>query len=128
MQGETAATYGYANAAVAQPVDDDLYEAAIDAFANLATPTAVDHGIVANLTDANYCLTKQLEENVQALKEIGALIKKERNNHGVHKPFTPSIDNYCWTRGYNLAETHKIVNCMYPKNEHRHEATNSNTM
>jgi hypothetical protein len=45
MQGESAATSYYANAAVAQP-EDDLAEAAIDAFANLATATAVDRGIV----------------------------------------------------------------------------------
>jgi hypothetical protein len=44
MQGESAATSGYANAAVAQPADDDLVEGSIDSFANLATATAVDHG------------------------------------------------------------------------------------
>jgi hypothetical protein len=41
IQCESAATSGYANAVVAQP-DDDLAEAAIDAFANLASATAVD--------------------------------------------------------------------------------------
>jgi hypothetical protein len=35
MQGESVTTSGYANAAVAQP-DEDLAEAVIDAFANLA--------------------------------------------------------------------------------------------
>jgi hypothetical protein len=44
MQGETAATYGYANAAVAKPADNDLVGAAIDAFANLVTSTSVDLG------------------------------------------------------------------------------------
>jgi hypothetical protein len=46
MQGETAAAYGYANAAVAQPADYDLVGAAIDTFVNLATATAVYRGIV----------------------------------------------------------------------------------
>jgi hypothetical protein len=60
MQGKSDATSGYANADVAQP-EDGLAEAAIDAFANLATATALDRDIVATLTDANYCLAKQLE-------------------------------------------------------------------
>jgi hypothetical protein len=42
MQGESSATSGYANAAISQP-EDDLAEAALDAFVNLATATAVDH-------------------------------------------------------------------------------------
>jgi hypothetical protein len=45
-----------------QPADDDLAEAAIDAFANLDTATAVDRGSVSTLTDAHFCVTKQLEE------------------------------------------------------------------
>jgi hypothetical protein len=95
LKDETSAASWYANAAVAQPVDDS----AIDTFANLVTATSVDCGIVATFTDVNSCLTKQLEENDQALKEIRALLKKERNNCGARKPFTPSIDNFCWTRG-----------------------------
>jgi hypothetical protein len=60
MQGESTATSGYANAAGAQP-DEDLAEAAIDAFANLASATAVDRSIMAALTEANARLVKQLE-------------------------------------------------------------------
>jgi hypothetical protein len=58
---------GCANAVVAQP-EDKLAEAALDAFANLATATVVDHGIVETLTDANSHLAKKLEESAQALK------------------------------------------------------------
>jgi predicted RecB family nuclease len=104
MQGETAAASGYANAGVAQPADDDLAEADIDAFSNLATATSVDRGTFSTLTDANSLLTKQLEENAQALKENRALLKKERNDRCARKPFTPSLDSYCWTRGYNIAK------------------------
>jgi hypothetical protein len=84
MQGETAAASGYANVAVSQPEFYDLYEAVIDAFFNLATATAVDRGIVATLTGAHFRLTKQLEETAQTLKEIRALLKKERNDSGAH--------------------------------------------
>jgi hypothetical protein len=68
MQGESVATSRCANAAVAQPAEDDLSESAIDAFANLEKSTAVDLGIVATLTYANARLAKQLEESVQVLK------------------------------------------------------------
>jgi hypothetical protein len=106
MQGETAAASRYANAAVAQPADDDLSGADINAFANLATATAVDHGIVATLTESTSLLTKQLEGSYQYLKEIRALLKKERSDRSSRKPFAPSNDNYCWTCGYKIARNH----------------------
>jgi hypothetical protein len=59
MQGKSTATSRYANAAVAQQ-EDDLAKSAIDAFANLATATAVDRDIVATLTDTNSRLARQL--------------------------------------------------------------------
>jgi hypothetical protein len=126
MQGESAATSGYANAAVAQP-DEDLAEAAIDDFANLASATAVDRAIVATLTEANSRLAKQLEESAQALKEVKALLKKERSDRVARKPFSPSVDNYCWTHGYKLARNHTSMNCLYPKTGHKKEATKSNS-
>jgi hypothetical protein len=128
MQGETAAASGYANAAVAQPADDNLAGAAIYAFANLATATVVDRGIVATLTDVNSRLTKKLEETSQTLIESRALLKKERNNRGSRKPFAPSIDNYCWTRGYKIARNRTSENCMYPKTRHKRDGTKNNNM
>jgi phage shock protein A len=64
------------NAAVAQS-EDDLAEQALGAFENLATVTDVDRGVVAQLTEANSPLEKQLEDNATALKEVKALLKKE---------------------------------------------------
>jgi hypothetical protein len=125
MQGESAATSGYANAAVAQP-DEDLAEAAIDAFANLASATAIDRSIVATLTEANARLVKQLEESAQALKEVKALLKKERGDRASCTPFAPSVDNYCWSHGYKLARNHTSMNCLYPKTGNKKEATKSN--
>jgi hypothetical protein len=57
-RGGAAAASRYTNPAVAQPADEDLARAAIDAFANLATANAVDRGIAAALTEANSRLTK----------------------------------------------------------------------
>jgi hypothetical protein len=51
MKGEAAAASGYANAAVSQPADDDLSEAAIYDLVNLATATAVDRDIVTTMND-----------------------------------------------------------------------------
>jgi hypothetical protein len=127
MQGESAATSGYANDDFAQP-DEDLAEAAIDAFANLASATAVDRAVVATLTEANARLAKQLEESAQALKEVKALLKKERSERVARKPFAPSLSNYCWTHGYKIARNHTSMNCMYPKTGHKKEATKSNNM
>jgi hypothetical protein len=124
MQGESAATSGYANAAVAQP-DADLDEAAIDAFANLASATVVDRSIVATLTEANARLVKQLEESSKALKEVKALLKKERDGRASRKPFAPSVDNYCWSHGYRLTRNHTSMNFLYPKTGHKKEASNN---
>jgi hypothetical protein len=135
MQGETVGAQGYANTDVAQP-EDVLAEQALGAFANLATATAVDRGVLAQLRQANSRLAKQLEYNATALKEIKALIKKEREeraNSGSserppHHNSTPSSDNYCWSHGYKLARTHTSQTCMYPKEVHQREATKANNM
>jgi hypothetical protein len=64
MQGESAATAGYHSANTAMTQDEDqMDEDTIGALANLATSTAADRGVVAALTQANYRLAKQLEEN-----------------------------------------------------------------
>jgi hypothetical protein len=122
------AASGYSNADVAQPADDDLAEAAMDSFANLAKSTSAYRGIVSTSTDESYRLTKQLEENSQTLKDIRALLKKERNDRGYRRPFAPSIDNYCWTHDYKIARNKTIESCMYPKIGHKHEATKNNNM
>jgi hypothetical protein len=105
-----------------------LAEAAIDAFANLESATAVDRAIVATLTEANSRLAKQLEENDQALKEVKALLKKERGDRVSRRPFAPSVDSYFWSHGYKLARNHTSMNCLYPKTGNKKEATKSNNM
>jgi hypothetical protein len=98
MQGESAATVGYnsANAAVGQ-TEDDMVDATIGALANLAMETAVDHDVVATLTDAKVRLVKQLEDNSNELRELKALIKKEILEIRGQRSFIPSPNNYCWT-------------------------------
>ena len=49
MNGETSQSYRYKNSAAEQP-EDDLTEA-LGAFANLASATAEDRGVLATLTE-----------------------------------------------------------------------------
>jgi hypothetical protein len=136
MQGETIGAQAFANAAVTQASEDDLAEQAIGAFANLATATAVGLNVVAQLTEANSRLAKQLEDNATYLKEVKSLLKKERAERASggntdcppRRSFTPSSDNYCWSHGYKVALTHTSQTCMYPKKGHQREATNTNIM
>jgi hypothetical protein len=80
MQGESAATAGYhsANAAVTHN-EYQMAESTIRALSNIATATTADRGVVAALTQANYCLAKQLEDNSTELRELKDLLKKERS-------------------------------------------------
>jgi hypothetical protein len=80
MQGESSATAGYhsANAAVIHN-EGQIDEATILALANIATATAADRGVVAALIQANSRLAKKLEDNSTELRDLKALLKKERS-------------------------------------------------
>jgi hypothetical protein len=95
MQGEYAATAGdhSANAAVGQ-TEDQLAEATIGVLANLLTATVADRGVVATLAEANARLVKQLEDNSNKLRELKALIRKERVEKRGQRIFNPSHNNY----------------------------------
>jgi hypothetical protein len=116
MQGESAATSGYhaANAAVVQ-TEDQMDEATIGALANLATSTATDRGVVATLTEANAYLAKQLEDNASELRDLKSLLKKERNGRRGQRTFNPPPNNYFWTHGYKVANTHTSLRCNFPE-------------
>jgi hypothetical protein len=81
MQGESAANAGYhsANSAMTQ-TEYQMAEATIGALENLAAATAADRGVVEALTQENYRLAKQLEENSSELKELKALLHQERRD------------------------------------------------
>jgi hypothetical protein len=70
-----------------------MAEATIGAFANLATATAADRGVVAALTQANSHLAKQLEDNASELRELKALLDKERREKRFPRRFNPSVSN-----------------------------------
>jgi hypothetical protein len=105
-----------------------MTEATIGALANLATATAADSGVVATLTEANARLVKQLEDNTNELRELKALIKKERLEKCGQHSFNPSPNNYCCIHGYKVANTHTSVSCNFPKKGHKREATRADNM
>jgi hypothetical protein len=120
VQGESAATAGYhsAKADVGQ-TEYQLAEAGIGALDNLATATAVNRGVVATLTEANARLVKQLEDNSNDLRELKALIKKERVQKRGKRSFNPSPNNYFWTHGYKVGNTHRSLSCNLSKQGHK---------
>jgi hypothetical protein len=100
MKVESIATAGYHSEISAMTHNEDqIDEGTIVALANLGTATASDRGVVAALTQANSRLAKQLEENPTELRELKALINKERRDKRVQRCFNPSLCNYCWTHG-----------------------------
>jgi hypothetical protein len=128
MQGESSATAGYhsANTAFGQ-TEDQMAEATIGALANLATANTADRVVVATLTEANARFVKQLEDNSNELRELKAFIKKERFEKRGQRSFNPS-NNYCWTHGYKVANTHTSLSCNFPKQGHKREATRADNM
>jgi hypothetical protein len=105
-----------------------MAEATIGALANIATATAVDRGVVKALTQANSRLAKQLEENSSELREIKALLRKERREKRGQLSFNLSPSNYCWTHGYKVGITHTSLTCKLPKPGHKKEATRADNM
>jgi hypothetical protein len=83
---------------------------------------------VETLTEANARLVKQLEDNSNDLRELKALIKKERIEKRGQRSFNPSPNNHCWTHGYKVANTHTSLSCNFPKQGHKREATRADTM
>jgi hypothetical protein len=129
IQGGSAATSGYhsANASVEQ-AEDQMDEAIIGALANLATATEAYRGVVSTLTEDNACLAKQLEDNANVLRELKAIVKKDKTERRGQRSFNPSPNNYCCTHGYKVANTHTSLSCNFPNHGHKREATRADNM
>jgi hypothetical protein len=103
-------------------------EAKIGALASLATETATDCGILATLTEANARLTKQLEERSKEVKEVNALLKKERADRTGQRTFNASPDFFGSSNGYKVETILTSQSCNYPKGGHNSDATKDNNM
>jgi hypothetical protein len=71
-----------------------MAEATIGALVNLTTATATYRGVIATPTEANARLTKQLEDNTSELRDLNALLKKERTERRGQRTLKPSPNNY----------------------------------
>jgi hypothetical protein len=129
MQGETAAHAGFhsANAAITQ-TEDQMAEVTIGDLANLATATAADRGVVAALTQANSRLVKQLEETSSELRELKALLHQERRDKRIPRNINATANNYCWTHGYKVGNTHTSLTCNTRNPGHKVEANPTENM
>jgi hypothetical protein len=105
-----------------------MAEATILSLNSLATATETDRGIVATLTEANSRLARQLEDRSNELKEVKALLKKERADRKGQTTFNPYPENYCWSHGYKVSKSHTLQSCSYPKNRHKREANKDKIM
>jgi hypothetical protein len=103
-------------------------EATIGSLSNLATATAADRGVVAALTQATSRLAKQLEDNSNEVRDLKALLKKERREKRGQHSFNPSPSNYCWTHGFKVGCTHTSLTCKLPRPGHQKEVTQADNM
>jgi hypothetical protein len=83
---------------------------------------------MVTLTEANTHLAKELENKSNELRELKSLIKKESTERRGQHSFNPSPNNYCWTHGYKVANTHTSLSLNFPKQVHKSEATRADIM
>jgi hypothetical protein len=107
----------------------------IDAIANLAIATAEDGRAVANLTDTNATLTKELAVSngklVLALTVVNSLTKQLAALRVVPSPRSPTAGpperkHYCWTCGYRCE--HSSWLCPTPAFGHQTRAKAADIM
>jgi hypothetical protein len=121
-----------ANMMIEQGIDDSMQETA-EAIAQLATATASDRGTVATLTTTNAKLANQLEAAhaliAQLKSEIATLkIKIKPVWQGQRPTRTTNNDSYCWSHGYQVANSHTSATCNVRKTGHQETATKIDTM
>jgi hypothetical protein len=134
LTNQTAQQSGFhsANMMIEQGRDESMNETA-EAIAQLATATASDRGMVATLTTTNAKLATQLEAAhaliAQLKHEIATLkIKIKPIWQGQRPTRTTNNDSYCWSHGYQVANTHISATCNARKTGHQENATKVDNM
>jgi hypothetical protein len=118
---------------------DSFVNDTADAFANLATATASDRQMLADLTATNNALTVHLATKDTEIGKLKARIQDlQRNNRGnrtggrggdttsTTRKFNNT--NYCWSHGWDVSIQHTSQSCLYAHDGHKRDATRSNTM
>jgi hypothetical protein len=116
----------------------DYHDETIDAIANLTTATAANRQVVANLTQTNASLTKNLSTStaklLAALATITFLTKQLADLRSVPSPTSPSSNaqspgerkHYFWSCGHWCL--HSSSKCPVPKDGHQKGAKAADTM
>jgi hypothetical protein len=97
------------------------YEETAAALANLATATAADRQVMANLTNTIEALTKQLASSQEENNKLKQQLKQRQQTV---RPNT----NYCWSHGFVVGMKHTSETCRLPKDGHQRAATRANPM
>jgi hypothetical protein len=118
----------------------DFTQETAEAFANLATATAADRGMMADLMATNKTLLDQLSLLTQ---EVASLRNNQQghnqrsnppaaqhggNNGGGRLRKRYHNQNYCWTHGFDLTRNHDSTNCRFPADGHKTDATRTNNL
>jgi hypothetical protein len=98
----------------ANNVMDSFVNETADAFANLATATALDCQMFDDLTAINKELTKQL-----AAKDHELVTAHSNNCNNDRSRRCYNNANYCWTHGYDVARNHTSQTCRFPREGHQ---------
>ncbi len=106
-----------------------------DAFANLATATASDRKLMADLAASNQTLLAQLASKDNDISKLQAQLATcnartpaGRDNPSRPRPRRYHNNNYCWTHGWDVHDNHTSLTCNRQADGHKQAATHSNTM
>jgi hypothetical protein len=134
LTNQTAQQSGFhsANVMIEQGWDESMQETA-EAIAQLATATASDQGTVATLTTTNVKLANQLEAAhaliAQLKSKVATLnIKIKPVCQGQRPTRNTSNESYCWSHGYQVANSHTSATCNVRKTWQEETATKVDTM
>jgi hypothetical protein len=105
------------------------------AFANLATSTAADRQMMADLMATNNTLLKQISDQGLLINRWQALAGSSHRspapapvNRLTECQPLPNNTNYCWTHGWICSNPHTSQTCTSPSKGHMKEVTRKNTM
>jgi hypothetical protein len=134
LTNRTAQQSGFhsANMMIEQSQDGSMQETA-EEIAQLATATVSNRGMVATLTTTDAKLATQLEAAhpliAQLKSEIATLrIKIKPVWQGQQLARTMNNDSYCWSHGFQAANSHTSATCNVRKAGHQENATRIDTM
>jgi hypothetical protein len=103
---------------------DSFVSDTADAFANLATATASDRKLIAQLASKDTDITKLKTQ----LETCNTRTLAHRDGPARPRPRRYNNTNYCWTHGWDVHESHTSLTCNCQATGHKTSATRSSTM